>query len=150
MFDPENSHSPQVKLILEWDRGFEKRDLDFLAKPLHKEFRYTVHPRSLGRPEKTKEEWLEYIAGITNLWTDHKVELCRLRLERPSLLNPSSAVDHPFHHRSPGEGYNSCPSPKRSDRYCTYLTWDLSYRSPASPRPRSGMRRPVNRFSSGI
>ena len=69
----EASDSPQVKLMLEWDRGFQKRDLGLIAKSLHKDYRYTTYPRSIGRPEQTREEWLEHIASVLSLWTDHNV-----------------------------------------------------------------------------
>lgn len=65
--------SPQVKLMREWGQALEEKDLDRVEKTLHKDYRYTAYPRSLGRPEKTKEEWLEYIAGVTSLWTEQKV-----------------------------------------------------------------------------
>jgi hypothetical protein len=37
-------------------------------KKKNKDFRYIPYPRSLGRPEQTKEEFLEYWAGNTSLW----------------------------------------------------------------------------------
>ena len=69
----ETSNSPQVKLMLDWDQGFQKRDLALIAKSLHKDYRHTTLPRSLGRPEQTREEWLEHIASVLSLWTDHTV-----------------------------------------------------------------------------
>jgi len=90
MSDLVNSDSPQVKLLLEWGKGFEKRDFDLLAKPLHKDYRHIAYPRSLGRPEQTKEEWLGHIAGVLDIRTAQQVELySKLRLEPPSSLNPS-------------------------------------------------------------
>ena len=71
----ENSDSPQVKLMLEWDRGFQERDLDLIAKSLHKDYRHTTHPRSLGRPEQTREQWLDHIASVLSLWTSHEVSV---------------------------------------------------------------------------
>ncbi|KAF9647681.1 hypothetical protein BDM02DRAFT_3116652 [Thelephora ganbajun] len=72
MSNPENYDSPQVKLMYEWGHGFNERNLDLIAKVLHKDFRYTTYPQSLGRPEQTREEWLEHIEGVMKLWTDHK------------------------------------------------------------------------------
>ena len=69
MANPETSDSPQVKLFLECSRGFQTKDLDVIAKNLHKDCRYVAYPRSLGRPNQTKEEWLEQWAGILSLWT---------------------------------------------------------------------------------
>jgi hypothetical protein len=69
MADPESSDSPQVRLVRECCRGFQTRDLDLAAKSLHKDFRYVPYPKSLGRPEQTKEEWLEQYAKIISLWT---------------------------------------------------------------------------------
>ena len=64
-----SSDSPQVNLIQEWGQGFHKRDLSLLEKALHKDFRYITYPRSLGKPEQTREEWLGQIAGVLKIWT---------------------------------------------------------------------------------
>lgn len=57
----------------EWGQGFRRRDLDHISKTLHKEYRHTTYPRSLGKPEQTREEWLEQFAGIMGLWTGLEV-----------------------------------------------------------------------------
>ena len=75
MSDQENSDSPQVKLMHEWGQAFHQKDLSLIAKCLHKDFRHTSYPQSLGMPEETREEWLEHFAGIISLWTDHEVSL---------------------------------------------------------------------------
>jgi hypothetical protein len=77
MADLDNSNSPQVKLMLEWGEGFKAKDLDRIAKPLHKDHRYITYPRSLNKPEQTREEWLAHIGGIVNLWTDNEVDISR-------------------------------------------------------------------------
>jgi hypothetical protein len=68
MTDSENSDSPQVKLLRQCGRGFGTRDLGLIAKTLHKDYRYVAYPRSLGRSEQTKEEYLGQYAGIISLW----------------------------------------------------------------------------------
>jgi hypothetical protein len=65
----ESSDSPQVKLIHEWRQGFQTRNLDLIAKALHKDFRFVISPQSLGRPEQTREEWLERYKGILSHYT---------------------------------------------------------------------------------
>lgn len=72
MSNPESTDSPQVKLLLEWDEGFQKKDLALISKPLHKDFRHITYPRSLNKPVQTREQWLEYIKGVINLWTDRE------------------------------------------------------------------------------
>lgn len=67
------STSPQIKLILEWTEGFKKRDLDVLTKPLHKDFRKIVYPRSLGKPEENREESIAHLAKVVSLWTENEV-----------------------------------------------------------------------------
>jgi hypothetical protein len=67
------SDSPQVKLLYEYRRGFESRNLDNIAKHLHKDFRYICYPRSLNYPEQTKEEWIARFSGYIPHWTDMKV-----------------------------------------------------------------------------
>jgi hypothetical protein len=69
MADLESSDSPEMKVLQQCSRGFKTKDLDLVAKALHKDFRYVAYPRSLGKPEETKEEWLERWAGIVSLWT---------------------------------------------------------------------------------
>ena len=69
MANPENSDSPQVKLFLEWSQMFQTGDLDLIANAVHKDYRYALYPKSLGKPEETKEEWLERLAGVLSLWT---------------------------------------------------------------------------------
>ena len=69
MANPEASDSPQVKLFLECSRGFQKKDMAATAKSLHEDCRYVVYPRSLGRPDQTKEGWIEQWEGIISLWT---------------------------------------------------------------------------------
>jgi len=64
------SASPQVKLVLEWVEGYKKKDLEILARPLHKDFRQIAYPRSLDKPEKNKEELLAYIAKVSSIWTE--------------------------------------------------------------------------------
>ena len=68
-----SSDSPQVKFVHEWGLAFEKRNLDLIAKLLHKDYRHTTYPRSLGKPEKTREEWLEHIAGVLSIRTEQDV-----------------------------------------------------------------------------
>jgi hypothetical protein len=73
MSDSESTESPQVKLMHEWGQGFKKRDLDLIAKSLHKDYRHTTYPRSLDKPEQTREEWLQQFAGVIGLWIDLEV-----------------------------------------------------------------------------
>ena len=73
MFDPKDYDSPQVKLTLEWRQAFDKKDPELIAKSLHKDYRRTTHPRSLGKPEQTREEWLEQITGFLNALAELEV-----------------------------------------------------------------------------
>ena len=69
MADSENSDSPQAKLFSDCRRGFRTGDLELIASTIHKDYRYIPYPRSLGKPEQTKEQWLERWAGFISLWT---------------------------------------------------------------------------------
>lgn len=69
--------TPQVKLVEEWHRGFNERNLDLLAKPLHKDFRRYTYPQSIGQAVQTKEEWLERFAGVIKFSTDFEVSYPR-------------------------------------------------------------------------
>jgi hypothetical protein len=48
---------------------FQTGDLDLISEALHKDFRNIIYPKSLGRSEETREEWLEQFAGVLSLWT---------------------------------------------------------------------------------
>lgn len=69
----EASDSPQVNLVHEWGRGFEKQDLDHIAKLLHKDYRHISLPRSINRPEENREQWLQHIGAVIGLWTESGV-----------------------------------------------------------------------------
>ena len=73
MSDPTSSGSPQVKFVHEWLQAIQTRDLDSVAKCMHKDYRHIFHPRSLGTQEQTKEGYLEYVARIYNIWTEFEV-----------------------------------------------------------------------------
>ena len=75
------SQSAQVQFILhEWIPALENRDLDGVAKLMHKDFRLTTYPKSLGQPEQTREQWLERFAGVFSTLTENKVS--RIDLSR--------------------------------------------------------------------
>ena len=96
MSDTTSSHSPQVKFILEWLEVIRRKDLDNIAKPLPKDYRNIVYPRSLGRPEQTKEEYLEYVAELFNLWTEFEVcYISRYGPPFPWLSSPRSSPSIP-------------------------------------------------------
>lgn len=71
MSDP--NASKQVQLIQKWGEAWEKKDLNLISNIMHKDYRHTTYPRSLGRPARSKEESLEEIAGILKLWTEREV-----------------------------------------------------------------------------
>ena len=54
-----NLDSPQIKFWIEYDQAFKQMKVDTFANFLHKDFRYVLLPQSLGRPERTKDVWLE-------------------------------------------------------------------------------------------
>ena len=67
------SDSPQIKVLNEWLHGLQTRDMDLIARHLHKGYRNVIHPRSLGKPERTKEEYLKDLVELFNLWTEREV-----------------------------------------------------------------------------
>jgi hypothetical protein len=58
-------------------------NVDVLAKHLHKDFRRSIHPRSLNLPEQNKEEWIKEITGIMSFTTEFEV-----------IYTPSDAITH--------------------------------------------------------
>ena len=73
MSSSQSTHSPQLKLVLDWGEAFKSRDKDQIAKYLHKDHRRATYPRSLGKPERTKEEWLGHADEIVKAWADFDV-----------------------------------------------------------------------------
>jgi hypothetical protein len=68
MADSENSDSPQIRLFRECGRGFLTNDPVLLTKAMHKDYRCVNYPRSLSKPEQTREELIEHWAEIVSLW----------------------------------------------------------------------------------
>jgi hypothetical protein len=66
----ENPETPQLKLVSEWNVGFKEKNLDILAKSLHKDFRRYTYPRSLGQPVQTKEEWFVHLAKVIDITSE--------------------------------------------------------------------------------
>ena len=81
-----NLNSPQIKFINEWNEGWATLNVDLLVKPLHKDFRRVVYPRSLGHPEQNKEDWIKEITGVLSFATEFDVRYAPLLLE---LASPS-------------------------------------------------------------
>lgn len=69
----ETHGSPQLELVRSFLLGFEKRDVNLIEKPLHKDYRRITHPRSAGRPEQTKEEYVQHTRELISLWTEMEV-----------------------------------------------------------------------------
>jgi len=61
-------------------------NVEIIGKYLHKDFRRTVYPRSIGQPEQNKEEWLKELsvgfAFATGFDVGHT--LCYLNLLPPA------------------------------------------------------------------
>lgn len=90
-----NLSSPQIKLVNDWSEGFLEMNVEILGKPLHKDFRRLVYPRSLGEPEQNKEEWLKEITGIIGFGigsVSHAT--CYLNLLSPQLNLPLQTTTH--------------------------------------------------------
>ena len=73
MSDPKSSDSPQLKFTLGLLQSLQRKELEPLAKVLPNDYRQIFHPRSLGKPEQTREEYLEYVAGFLKLWNEFEV-----------------------------------------------------------------------------
>lgn len=56
--------SPQIKLIGEFDQAMIERNLNLLAKYLHKDYRHVIRPQSLGKPPVNRDEWLATMAEV--------------------------------------------------------------------------------------
>lgn len=139
-----SSNSSQLELVLKWHEALDKKDINLLTEPLHEEFRYVTHPQSLNMPESSKKKWCSQMAGAIRFWTE--VNVSRVFLVSNRILSKYFPTeDHPFRHRSSGEGDNSrqyfwmtCGVPSMVCLSCPYLTvlrnnWD-SVRGRLTPR----------------
>lgn len=70
MSGPETADSPQVKLVRGVVEGMRTKSVDLLYKQLHKDLRRIIHPRSLGIPDRNKEEYLQHITEFFAVWTE--------------------------------------------------------------------------------
>ena len=68
----ETKGSPQLELVRSFLLGFEKQDVGLFEKPIHKNFRRTFHPRSIGKPEQTREQYLQYAEEFASLWGEER------------------------------------------------------------------------------
>jgi hypothetical protein len=128
MANPESSDSPQVNLFLECSRGFQKKDLGAMAKSLHKDCRYVAYPRSLGKPDQTKEGWLEQWAGIVSLWTG-ELEVSYIAVApQPPFAATKSLPQHTFRFivDIPGKLIFTFVSKTSGSTASTYVTWYLT------------------------
>lgn len=58
--------TPQMKVALAYVDMFNTGDLDIFAPLLSEDVRHRTHPLSLGRPFRTKEEYLTLLRGYSN------------------------------------------------------------------------------------
>jgi hypothetical protein len=91
MSSVQTTDSPQVRFIHDFVEGYKKRDMSYIAKHVHKDFRRIAYPKSLGMPEKTGEEWIRGIEENMSLLADDDeasyTNIQSMLLE--SWLNPS-------------------------------------------------------------
>jgi hypothetical protein len=69
-----NLSSPQIKLVIDWNDAFTEKNMEVIKKHMHKDFRRSVHPRSIGEPEQNAEEALTELAGLLSLVTGIDVD----------------------------------------------------------------------------
>ena len=137
MSDP---NSPQVKFLYEYLQAVQRRDLDHLAKCFHKDYRNTRYPRSLGMPERNKEEHLEYVAGTFNTWTEFEVNYIG-RYWIP-LAVAESPLQHTIHSITDTPGkiiYHVC-IPDVQINIAFNQPGTLPHRSPSRRKPQTGSR----------
>jgi hypothetical protein len=65
--------SPQIKLLNDWNEGIREMNVEMLGKTLHKDYRRSVYPRSIGQSEQSKEEWLNELSLMLSVATEFEV-----------------------------------------------------------------------------
>lgn len=68
-----SSENTQLSVVRKWNEGFEKKDINLLVDPLHKDFTCVQYPRSLGMPDQNKDEWHKHMAAVLSSWDEMKV-----------------------------------------------------------------------------
>jgi len=81
-----NLSSPQIKLLSNLADGLTEMSVENIGKQLHKDFRRSIYPRSLGQPEQSKEDYLKEGSGIFAFATELNVGYtpCYLNLLSPA------------------------------------------------------------------
>ena len=74
MSSPQATDSPQVRLLHACLEGIKKKNMAHVAKYLHKDHLRITYPRSVEKPEQTKEEYLHHSAELLSLLTE--IEVC--------------------------------------------------------------------------
>ena len=67
-----------LTVIRQIAQAFAKKDVNLIAKRVHKCFRRVIHPRSIGTPDQSGEEWLreterKLISSIIDLPSDSRI-----------------------------------------------------------------------------
>jgi len=75
--------------MLDWAEAFKKGDVDLIASAVHKDYRHSSYPRSIGKPERNREEWLEHMRAVHGLWDRPEVSLFGFSNLPSRWLNPS-------------------------------------------------------------
>jgi hypothetical protein len=89
MSSAEITDSPQVRLMHSLVEGFRNKDMDYVAKLLHKDHRRITYPRSIGKPEQTKEEYLQHTREVVGLWVGCDASRPNSKVFPPAKLPPS-------------------------------------------------------------
>jgi len=66
--------------------------MDHIAKHLHKDHRRITYPRSVGKPEQTREEYLQHTSEVVDLWTGCEASYWLLLLKLPPPANPPPQI----------------------------------------------------------
>jgi hypothetical protein len=69
---------PVLTVIRQMAQAFAKKDVNLIVKRVHKCFCRVIHPRSIGTPDQSEEEWLreterKLISSIIGLLSDNRI-----------------------------------------------------------------------------
>ena len=70
MSNLETNGSSQLELVRSYIQGVERRDMTQVGKTMHKDCLRFTHPRSVGKPVQTKDEYLQHIGEVLDLLTE--------------------------------------------------------------------------------
>lgn len=87
MSSTETTGSPRAQFFAFFLEEYKYKDINRVAQYLHKDHRRITYPKSIGKPDQTKEEYIKHTGEVMNYWADVKAS-CTYSGAFPANLSP--------------------------------------------------------------